>query len=127
MNQRWSFSEGSSTNHYSYSPTTFKLKSNLKFTSLYSNSVIMSDKGQKDMLGSVTGTIDDTLTGGKGKDGQGGLLGGVTDTLGSAGGALGGATHGAVNTVDESARSVGSGVSNTVGGAASNVTGDKKS
>ena len=50
----------------------------------------------------------------------------MKDTLGSVGDTAGNATHSTVGAVDSTARSAGQGVSDTVGGAAGSVTGDKK-
>lgn len=90
------------------------------------------------LLGNLTDSLDNTLTGGDKQQGQGGLLGGVTGAVGKtvdgAGNAVGQTVDGAGNAVGQTTNGVGEtvgkttqGVGNTAGGLVGGATrGDKQ-
>lgn len=86
------------------------------------------------LLGNVTNSLDNTLTGGDEEQGKGGLLGGVTNTVGktvdSAGNVIGQTVDGAGNIVGQTTRGVADtagkttqGVGNVAGGATNTASG----
>lgn len=84
------------------------------------------------LLGNLTNSLDNALTGGDKEQGQGGLLGGLTGALGKtvngAGSAVGQTLDGAGNAVGQTTRGVGNvagGVTNTAGGLLGGLTGQQ--
>ncbi|EHK96676.1 hypothetical protein M7I_7580 [Glarea lozoyensis 74030] len=75
------------------------------------------------LLGGVTKNLDDTLTGGEEQKGQGGLLGGVTNTVGQTVDGAGKTVSGTVDGVGKTAGGATSGVTKTVGGVADQAGG----
>ncbi|RDW63908.1 hypothetical protein BP5796_10410 [Coleophoma crateriformis] len=85
------------------------------------------------LLGGVTNALDQTLTGGKEKDNQGGLLGSVGGlvggTLSGVGNAVGQTTQGLGNAVGQTTQGLGSAVGQTtqgLGGVTGGLTGQQQ-
>ncbi|KAH9214905.1 hypothetical protein DL95DRAFT_461736 [Leptodontidium sp. 2 PMI_412] len=85
------------------------------------------------LLGNLTNSLDNTLTGGDQAKGQGGLLDGVTSavgkTLDGAGNVVGQTTDGVANTAGQTTNGVANtagGLTNTAGGLVGGATGQQQ-